>query len=44
MVSVQAEVSVVEGLLLLRARAYSAERPLIDEARDVVARRLRLSP
>lgn len=42
-VSVQAGVSVAEGLLLLRARAHSDGRPLIDVARDVVARRIRLS-
>ena len=43
MVSVQAGVSVAEALLLLRARAYADERPLMDIARDVVARRLRFA-
>ena len=43
MASVQAGVSVAEALLLLRARAYSDERPLMDVARDVVTRRLRFA-
>ena len=43
MVSVQVGVSVAEALLLLRARAYADERPLMDVARDVVARRMRFA-
>jgi GAF domain len=44
MVSVQAVLGLAEALLLLRAHAYSTERPIIDVARDVVARILRFSP
>jgi hypothetical protein len=44
MVSVQAVVGLSEALLLLRARAYAAERTLIDIATDVVHRRLTFSP
>ena len=43
MVSVQAGVNVGEALLLLRARAYADERPVMDVARDVVARRMRFA-
>ena len=42
MVSVQAAISVTEALILLRAFAFSHDRPLADVAQDVVARRLRL--
>jgi GAF domain len=41
MISVQAEVGLTEALLLLRARAFADERPILEVARDVVARRLR---
>jgi hypothetical protein len=41
MVSAQAGIGVGEALLLLRARAYAAERALTDIAKDVVDRRLR---
>jgi hypothetical protein len=44
MITVQAAVGLTEALLLLRAYAYSSERPLIDVAKDVVARRLRFAP
>jgi hypothetical protein len=38
MISVQAEVTLAQALVLLRARAYAAERPISSVARDVVAR------
>ncbi len=41
MVSVQAATGLTEALVLLRAHAYAAERPIADVARDVVIRRLR---
>jgi len=41
MVSVQAAIGLTEALLLLRARAFSSERSILDIARDVIARRLR---
>ncbi|MEO5981395.1 MAG: GAF and ANTAR domain-containing protein [Pedococcus sp.] len=44
MISVQAAVGLTEALLLLRARAYSSERSILEVARDVVARRLRFPP
>ena len=40
MVSVQAAVGLTEALVLLRARAYATERPLVEIASDVVQRRL----
>lgn len=40
MISVQASVPINDALLLLRARAYAAERPLLELARDVVARQV----
>ncbi|MGW7067259.1 GAF domain-containing protein [Streptomyces sp. NPDC054872] len=40
MVSVQAGVSLAQALLLLRAHAYRHERPVLEVANDVVARRL----
>jgi hypothetical protein len=43
MVQIQAEVRTEEAFLLLRARAFSTGRPLIDIAVDVVERRLRFS-
>jgi len=44
MVSVQMGLSVEDAFLLLRARAFSLDRPLDAVARDVVERRLRFSP
>lgn len=41
MIAVQAAVGLAEALLLLRARAFAVERPILDLARDVVGRRLR---
>jgi hypothetical protein len=41
-VSVQQNISVTEALIRLRAHAFSADRPLADVARDVIARTLRL--
>jgi hypothetical protein len=41
MISAQAGIGVGDALLLLRARAYAAERALTDIAKDVVERRLR---
>jgi hypothetical protein len=41
MISAQAGVGVGESLLLLRGRAYAAERPLAEISQDVVDRRLR---
>ncbi|MEV6756630.1 ANTAR domain-containing protein [Streptomyces sp. NPDC051214] len=40
MVSVQADVSLAQALLRLRAHAYGHGRPLLEVAEDVVARRL----
>ncbi|MFE6484245.1 ANTAR domain-containing protein [Streptomyces sp. NPDC057757] len=39
-ISVQASVSLVEAMAILRAHAYRAEAPLLSTAEDVVARRL----
>ncbi len=44
MVQVQLDISIEHAFLMLRARAFAAERPLIDVAIDVVDRRLRFSP
>lgn len=44
MISAQAAVTLVEALLLLRARAYSADRTMLAVSRDVLARRLRFDP
>lgn len=41
MITVQAAVGVAEALLLLQAHAFGSERPLLEVAKDVVARRLR---
>ncbi len=43
MVKVQANVSIDDALLLLRARAFSSGRSLSDVAADVVGRRVRFS-
>ena len=37
MISVQAVLGLAEALLLLRAHAYAADRPILDVARDVIA-------
>lgn len=42
MVAAQLGIGVGDALLRLRARAYADDRPLLDIARDVVARKLRL--
>jgi hypothetical protein len=44
MITVQASVSMNEALLLLRARAYAEERPLVELAQDVVARQVTFYP
>ena len=44
MVSVQAMLGLAEALVLLRAHAFAAERPLLDVARSVIARSLRFHP
>jgi len=41
-VSVQASVGLTEALLLMRARAFASNRPLLHVARDVLAGRLRI--
>jgi hypothetical protein len=43
MAAIQLDVGVTEALVRLRAYAFGADRLLADVARDVVARRLRLS-
>ncbi|GAA3825875.1 GAF and ANTAR domain-containing protein [Nocardioides panacisoli] len=40
--SVQAAVGLPEALLLLRARAFSSDRPLLQVARDVLSGRIRI--
>lgn len=44
MVSVQASATLADALTLLRARAFAAERPILDIAIDVIARRMRIEP
>ena len=44
MVSVQAGVALASALLLLRARAFATERPVLDLARDVLSRVVRFDP
>jgi GAF domain-containing protein len=44
MVSVQAGVSLGEAMVLLRAGAFATERPVLDLARDVVARVVTFDP
>ncbi len=41
MVSVQADVTLAQALVLLRARAFAAERPILDLARDVLGKVVR---
>jgi hypothetical protein len=43
-VSVHAMVTLTEALLLLRAHAYAAERPILQIARDVITGTLRIPP
>ncbi|MGJ7440634.1 GAF and ANTAR domain-containing protein [Aquipuribacter sp. MA13-6] len=43
LVAVQSEVGMPEALSLLRARSYATGRPMLDLARDVLARRLTYS-
>ncbi|NEA34435.1 GAF domain-containing protein [Streptomyces sp. SID13031] len=44
MITIQAAVGLAEALLLLQAHAFGSERPLLEVAKDVVARRLRFGP
>ncbi|SER46237.1 ANTAR domain-containing protein [Lentzea xinjiangensis] len=44
MLSVQLGIGVEEALVRLRAHAFAERRPVADVARDVVTRRLRLTP
>ncbi len=44
MISAQAGVSLVEALLLIRARSYSTSRTMLAVSRDVLDRRLRFNP
>jgi GAF domain len=44
MIAVQMDVDLRTALVLLRARAYAANRDIIDLAHDVVQRRLRFEP
>jgi hypothetical protein len=44
MVSVQAERDLASALVLLRAQAYAAETPILEVARQVIARTLRFDP
>ena len=44
MISAQAGVTLVDALLLLRARAYSTNRTMLDISRDVLDRRERFYP
>lgn len=37
MIAVHAEVTLAQALVLLRARSYASERPIMDVARDVLA-------
>lgn len=43
MIAVEASVPLAQALALLRARAFAAERPILDLARDVVARTARFT-
>lgn len=44
MVAVQLDVSVAQAMIRLRGYSFANERPLIEVAQDVVARRLRFDP
>lgn len=44
MISVQAGLGLAAALVLLRARSYAAERPILEVARQVIARTLRFDP
>ena len=41
MVSVQIGADIADALTVLRARAFALGRPMVEVARDVVARKLR---
>ena len=43
MISVEAGVSLAQALVMLRARAFAAERPIVAVARDVLARTVRFT-
>ena len=43
MIAVEASVPLTQALVLLRARAFAAERPILDLARDVIARTVRFT-
>lgn len=42
-IAVDVDVPLAQALVLLRARAFAAERPILDLARDVVARQVRFT-
>ena len=44
MISAQASVTLVDALLLLRARAYSTSRTMLEVSRDVLDRQERFYP
>lgn len=44
MIAVQAGVTLIEALVLLRAHSFAVGRPIIDLAREVVGRALRFDP
>lgn len=44
MVQVQLGIPTQEAFVMLRARAFSTDRPMLEVAQDVVERRLRFSP
>ena len=43
-IAVQASTGLTDALLMLRAHAYSSDRPILDVARDVMAETLRFDP
>lgn len=43
MLSAQLEVGLAQALVRLRAHSFAAQRPITEVAKEVVARRLRLS-
>ena len=44
MISVQATLALADALVLLRAHAYAAERPILQVARDVISRDMHFGP
>lgn len=44
MISIQAALGLADALVLLRAHAYAAERPILNVARDVITRDLHFRP